>query len=434
MKHISKKLISSLNSYQELRFYGIFKKSPPLHFYIFQFISFSYFLYRFLSRNYTIYGLLPESSFSYPERFVYGTWPFPVPMSYFTTFQFIYQFSPLPSESTIFLIQVIIIVSCVFGIIGIYPKACALIAFFLGVHLTGMVQITNSEIDGGTIALCSLLVLALSPGKSFYGLTNGYSFTHRHSRYHWPIFLLFLIIGSFYTSAGINKIVDVGIHWPFVLHLDHLAEVGIENSIFLSSRYVSPSVSNVHLSYPLSVVAGIVALIGELFFITIIFLPRYRLFFVASMSLLHCLVFLTAGINFVGSSILLFLCLDWNSLFRKVTIYYDSQCLFCTRTIFGLKKLDWFNRLKAVPISENVPDALDRKRLELEMGLKDENGEIYYGADAFEQIASRLPVLYPLAILTKVPGVIFVARYLYLLIAENRYRFGCNIDGSCKLK
>ncbi|WP_187329337.1 thiol-disulfide oxidoreductase DCC family protein [Halomicronema hongdechloris] len=355
-------------------------------------------------------------------------------MSYFTTFQFIYQFFPRPNENIILLIQVAIIVSCIFGILGVHPKACALIAFLFSTHLTGMVQITNAEIDGGTIALCSLLILALSPRESFYGLANGYSLTQRNSRYHWPIFLLFFVIGSFYTSAGINKIIDIGIHWPFVLHLDHLAEVGIENSIFLSSRYVSPSVSSFHLSYPLSVIAGVVALIGELFFVTIVFLPRYRLFFVASMSLMHCLVFLTAGINFVGSSILLFLCLDWNSLLRRVTIYYDDQCLFCSRTVFGLKKLDWFHRLETVPISDDVPHSLDMRRLELEMGLKDENGEVYYGADAFEQVASRLPVLYPLAILTKIPGIIFVSRYLYLLIAENRYRFSCHVNDSCKLK
>ncbi len=67
------------------------------------------------------------------------------------------------------------------------------------------------------------------------------------------------------------------------------------------------------------------------------------------------------------------------------------------------------------------------------MGLQDENGEVYYGADAFEQLSARCTMLLPFAILVKIPGVIYLARYIYGIVARDRIRFGCGADGSCSM-
>lgn len=423
---LSKSLSALTNG--EIRLFGIFRDSPPLHFYLVQLGAFSYFLYRFASRDYTVYGFLPHEMFDYPRGFVLELWP--LPFLHFTSFQFIYAVLPRPNPEAIFILQLVVIGACCLGIIGLFPRLCAAVAFGIGLHLTGMMASSNSIIDGGTLALCMLLILALSPSGNFYGFKNGVSLSKRSPNYHWPVFLVLLLIGSFYTYAGLNKIIDVGPHWPLVLHLENLAPVGIERSLFLGSRYANPFVSQLTSSYALSVGAGLVTMIGEVALVSVLFLPRFRLLLIGSMIVMHLLVFLVAGINFVGSSFILLFCLDWNVVARKAGVYYDDQCSFCIRSLKWVKYFDWFGRIQMLPISQidlHRPE-VDPALVQKAMCLVDENGEVYYGADAFEQIAARCPGLWGWAVLMKIPGVIYFARYVYRIVAENRMRLGCAVE------
>ena len=70
---------------REVRFFGILRGSPPLHFYLIQFVGFAYLLYRFLSRDYTVYGYLSPDMFNFPRTFGMELWP--IPLLHFTTFQ-----------------------------------------------------------------------------------------------------------------------------------------------------------------------------------------------------------------------------------------------------------------------------------------------------------------------------------------------------------
>ena len=67
------------------------------------------------------------------------------------------------------------------------------------------------------------------------------------------------------------------------------------------------------------------------------------------------------------------------------------------------------------------------------MALVDENGEVYYGADAFEQAAARCPLWWPFALLMKVPGVVHPARRAYAWIARNRSRLPLPERARCSL-
>ena len=73
---------------------------------------------------------------------------------------------------------------------------------------------------------------------------------------------------------------------------------------------------------------------------------------------------------------------------------------------------------------------VDINRLNNEMGAIDENSEIYYGADAFEQVFSRIPIFWPIAIIMKIPCMIYISRFFYKIIAKNRHKLtqeGCDI-------
>jgi predicted DCC family thiol-disulfide oxidoreductase YuxK len=247
--------------------------------------------------------------------------------------------------------------------------------------------------------------------------------------------VLFIIVSAWYSYSGLAKIIDIGPHWPIVLHLENLASVGIKQSLFLHSDFRFPFVSSLFQSFPLSVLGGFITLIAEGGFISILFLPRYRLFFVGTMILFHSLVFLMHGINFLGNSLIMLLCLDWNVLVRRATVYYDEECGFCQRSLHWINQFDWFGKMSYKPISalSAKQTEIDVGRLQHAMGVQDENGEIYYGADGFEQISSRCPALIGFSLLMKIPGCIYVARYVYNIIARNRMKLGCRPDGGCQL-
>ena len=71
-------------------------------------------------------------------------------------------------------------------------------------------------------------------------------------------------------------------------------------------------------------------------------------------------------------------------------------------------------------------------KLKQEMGDLEEDGSIYYGAQAFEKVFEKIPIFYPIAILYKIPFVIYIADFIYKMIARNRYRLSnsdsCSVD------
>ena len=398
----------------------------PYHLWLLQFVGFSYLIYRLLSRDYSIYGFIPEDLFIYP-RPVTSVYP-PSFILEIINFHWIYNFIELPSVNTLESLQTIVIYIATCGLLGIFAKQASMVCFFAYLHLTGFMQATNSEIDGGTLCFIALLVISVTNSKSLYSIFQKNS-TIKSNDNRWPIYLLFLFVGSFYTYAGINKIIDTGPHWPFVLHLDYWAVRMQESSVFLSSRYCYPELSQILQYYWFSAFSGVITLIGEIGFISILFFPRGRLFFISSMITMHLLVFLAAGINFLGSSIILILCFDWNCLFRKSTIYFDSECSFCIKSISFIKRFDWFKLIKIEPMQSlaEAQHGFSKTRLKNEMGVLEESGTICYGSKGFEKVFEKIPIMYPIAILYKVPFIVYLADSIYKTIAKNRKSLGCTL-------
>lgn len=414
------------------RFFGVLRESPALHFHLMQAVGFLYLAWRFASRSYEVYGILPDSAFEFPRPYPSELWP--VPPLFFTTFQFVYELVPRPSADGVRLLQYLVVGASLAGFLGLFPRLAAWVVFLVGAHVTGMGQSSNMDVDGGTVALCLMLVLALSPAGNFYGLRNGFHPLRRSVDHHWPVFLLFVVVGSFYTFSGVNKVVEIGPWWPFTLHLENLAGVGVEQAVFVSDRFRIPAVAAAHVSYGLSVAAGIVSLAGEAGYIGILWLPRWRLFFAASMIVMHAFVFAMQGINFLGSSAVVLLCLDWNAPARRLTVVWDGGCGFCARSVAWLRRLDWLGRLDFVTIAEAGELPVDHAYLAHEMAALDENGRDWYGADAFAEVATRCPLLWPCAVLASVPGALWIARPVYRAVARHRGHLGKLTGGdACEL-
>jgi predicted DCC family thiol-disulfide oxidoreductase YuxK len=120
------------------------------------------------------------------------------------------------------------------------------------------------------------------------------------------------------------------------------------------------------------------------------------------------------------------------------TVLYDGQCRFCRSQIAILRRLDPTGRLRflslhdpaaASEFPELAPDDLSR-----EMHVVDTTGRSRAGAEAVRYLSRRLPLLWPLAVPLHVPGSLPLWRWLYGVVARNRYRIAGRCDeGTCRV-
>jgi hypothetical protein len=385
---------------EEFRFFGIFREKPSYHFFLFQFIVLSYLIYRLLSRDYTIYGNFPYTSWTYSREYTRGVLPFS--LIHYLSFQFIYSFVE-PSVAFLRALQYSLLTFAFLGIAGVFPRLMIRLAFLGILHLTGLVQATNAEIDGGELMIISLLVLSISPKQAFYSLFNRYRPGPNHVANHWPLFLFFVSAGCLYCYAGLNKIFDMGILWPFTLRLDRWGATLNEQAIFYYNRFVWPPIADV-LQFPgFSLVSGFITLAAEIGFIGILFWPRHRLFLIVSMITMHVLVHISHGINFLGNSVLLLLCLDWNAPFQKFSLSVDPKNSRAQKILKLILRGDLTHRIELKTYSGEAHC----------IAGTDADGFEFTGIEALEQAFNRSVLFWPFAILLKIPGMIYLAKYFF---------------------
>lgn len=114
----------------------------------------------------------------------------------------------------------------------------------------------------------------------------------------------------------------------------------------------------------------------------------------------------------------------------KPVVVFDGDCGFCRNAIARIQRRDLPPRFEYVP--RQAPGLNDRfPRLaeqDFNTGLRLilPDGVIRVGADAFYEIARRLPRWRAVAWLYRVPGFGALARVIYRWIAANRMRLGRN--------
>ncbi len=121
------------------------------------------------------------------------------------------------------------------------------------------------------------------------------------------------------------------------------------------------------------------------------------------------------------------------------TVLYDDECSFCTFQMKLLSWLDWRNRFALVPAADprvaTLAPALTAQQLNEAIHCVTPEGTVHRGARAIRFISQDLPLLWPLALLLWVPGIILIAERVYALISRNRQLisrvFGCK--GACAI-
>jgi predicted DCC family thiol-disulfide oxidoreductase YuxK len=105
-----------------------------------------------------------------------------------------------------------------------------------------------------------------------------------------------------------------------------------------------------------------------------------------------------------------------------LTVLYDADCGVCRVTAAALMRLDWWRRLDLVPLQSFVaePGPASAELLEA-LHVRDGAGRWARGGAAALRIASVIPVLMPLAIAGRLPGMAGVAERAYRFVAGRRH-------------
>jgi len=106
-----------------------------------------------------------------------------------------------------------------------------------------------------------------------------------------------------------------------------------------------------------------------------------------------------------------------------LTVLYDSDCGVCRHTARTLQMLDSRRRLRFQSLQQFVPASPrdpTRAQLEERLHVRDDHGRWQAGGAAALTIASAVPVLVPVAIVGRLPGMGRVADAAYELAARNR--------------
>ena len=108
----------------------------------------------------------------------------------------------------------------------------------------------------------------------------------------------------------------------------------------------------------------------------------------------------------------------------RLTVLYDAECGVCRLTVRALRMLDWRRRLAFMPLQRftgSAPGDPTRRRLLWALHVRDGRGRWYRAGDAMLRIASELPVLVPLSITGRLPGMSGPVEHAYHLVADNRH-------------
>jgi predicted DCC family thiol-disulfide oxidoreductase YuxK len=107
----------------------------------------------------------------------------------------------------------------------------------------------------------------------------------------------------------------------------------------------------------------------------------------------------------------------------QLTVLYDADCGVCRHTARTLRALDARGRLRFAPLQGFTPasDAdPDLDQLLARLHVRDAEGRWSSGGGAMLRIAEMIPLLFPLAVIARLPGAERVTEAAYEVVARNR--------------
>jgi len=114
---------------------------------------------------------------------------------------------------------------------------------------------------------------------------------------------------------------------------------------------------------------------------------------------------------------------------RRHTVLFDADCPICLRSVEALKRKDKrrvlaFRSIRH-PETPKLFPSLSPEALEQSIHLVSPDGKVREGAEAVEALLALLPGLSWTGLLFRLPFARPLARWLYRLVARNRYLLTC---------
>jgi predicted DCC family thiol-disulfide oxidoreductase YuxK len=111
----------------------------------------------------------------------------------------------------------------------------------------------------------------------------------------------------------------------------------------------------------------------------------------------------------------------------RLTVLFDADCGFCSRTAEVLRRLDRRRALELVAVQRAhlvLPDAPPEARLLETIHVRDGGASWATGGAAWVQVAAAVPWLRPLSLVAKLPLFDRLVEPAYRLVARNRHLLG----------
>ena len=116
-----------------------------------------------------------------------------------------------------------------------------------------------------------------------------------------------------------------------------------------------------------------------------------------------------------------------DSVGRPLSVIYDGSCPVCRLTVRALRILDWRDRLEFTPLQRFQPHSSgdpSRRELNRALHVRDMGGRWHRGGEATLRIAGAVPILVPLSLLGRLPGLHGPVEAAYRLVADHRHAIG----------
>lgn len=109
---------------------------------------------------------------------------------------------------------------------------------------------------------------------------------------------------------------------------------------------------------------------------------------------------------------------------KKVTVYFDGLCHLCSREINHYRSMKGSDNINFVDITgtdfDSFREGLDPIQIHKVMHVRDSEGNIHLGVDAFFCIWSQLPALQFLVPIVRIGFIRFVLKLFYSAFAKLR--------------
>ena len=119
-----------------------------------------------------------------------------------------------------------------------------------------------------------------------------------------------------------------------------------------------------------------------------------------------------------------------NTAITRPIVFYDGGCPLCRREIMHYQRIDRERRIQWTDIQQE-PDTLQAHGLSWQqamqrMHVRDSDGRMASGANAFAALWRHIPRYSFLARIVALPGINWTAEQVYSVFARRRYRSRCS--------